>query len=232
MKQLYIPLANELIVDNFAGGGGASLGIEMAFNRNVDIAINHDCEALAMPEANHPQTKHYCEDVWAVDPVKATGGKPVGLAWFSPDCTFHSKARGGKPFRDRKKALRRRGLAWVVVKWAKLVKPRVIMLENVEEFQDWGPLLADGTPCPIRKGLTFRRWKKQLENLGYQVECQDLRAGDYGAPTIRKRLFVIARRDGLPIVWPEPTHGKGLKPWRTAAECLDWSLTCPSIFER
>jgi DNA (cytosine-5)-methyltransferase 1 len=227
VKQLYIPLANELIVDNFAGGGGASLGIEMAFKRNVDIAINHDCEALAMHEANHPQTKHYCEDVWAVDPVKVTGGKPVGLAWFSPDCKHFSKAKGGKPVEKKI-----RGLAWVVVKWAKLVSPRVIMLENVEEFQDWGPLRADGTPCPIRKGMTFRRWKKQLENLGYKVECRQLRACDYGTPTIRKRLFVIARRDGLPIVWPEPTHGKGLKPWRTAAECIDWTLTCPSIFER
>jgi len=232
MKQLYIGLEHELIVDNFAGGGGASLGIELAVNRPVDVAVNHDREAIAMHKANHPQTKHYCEDVFSVDPVKATGGKPVGLAWFSPDCTYHSKARGGKPFRDRNKARRRRGLAWVVIKWAKLVKPRVIMLENVEEFQDWGPLQEDGTPCPIRKGLTFRRWKKQLENLGYKVECRELRACDYGAPTIRKRLFVIARRDGLPIVWPEPTHGKGLKPYRTAAECIDWSLPCPSIFER
>lgn len=232
MKQLYIGLEHELIVDNFAGGGGASLGIELAVKRPVDIAVNHDREAIAMHTANHPQTKHYCEDVFSVDPVKATGGKPVGLAWFSPDCTYHSKARGGKPFRDRNKARRKRGLAGVVIKWAKLVSPRVIMLENVEEFQDWGPLQEDGTPCPIRKGMNFRRWKKQLENLGYQVECQELRACDYGAPTIRKRLFVIARRDGLPIVWPEPTHGKGLKPYRTAAECIDWSLTCPSIFER
>lgn len=232
MKQLYIGLEHELIVDNFAGGGGASLGIELAVKRPVDIAVNHDREAIAMHMANHPQTKHYCEDVFSVDPVKATGGKPVGLAWFSPDCTYHSKARGGKPFRDRNKARRKRGLAGVVIKWGKLVKPRVIMLENVEEFQDWGPLQDDGTPCPIRKGMNFRRWKKQLENLGYQVECRELRTCDYGAPTIRKRLFVIARRDGLPIVWPEPTHGKGLKPYRTAAECIDWSLPCPSIFER
>ena len=159
MKQLYLGLANELIVDNFAGGGGASLGIEMAVRRSVDIAVNHDREAVAMHKANHPQTRHYCEDVWDVDPVKATAGRPVGLALFSPDCTFHSKARGGKPFRDRKKALRRRGLAWLVIRWANTVAPRVIMLENVEEFQDWGPLRDDGTPCPIRKGLTFRRWK-------------------------------------------------------------------------
>jgi DNA (cytosine-5)-methyltransferase 1 len=224
---------DELIVDNFAGGGGASLGIELALGRSVDIAVNHDREAVAMHMANHPQTKHYCEDVWDVDPKEATGGRPVGLAWFSPDCTFHSKARGGKPFRDRKKALRRRGLAWLVIRWANTVAPRVIMLENVEEFQDWGPLRDDGTPCPIRKGLTFRRWKKQLENSGYKVECKELRACDYGTPTVRKRLFVIARRDGLPIVWPEPTHGPVTKkPYRTAAECIDWSIPCPSIFER
>lgn len=227
MKQLYIGLEHELIVDNFAGGGGASLGIELAVKRPVDIAVNHDPEAVAMHMANHPQTRHYCENVWDVDPVKATGGKPVGLAWFSPDCKHFSKAKGGKPVSKKI-----RGLAWVVIRWAKAVQPRVIMLENVEEFQDWGPLLEDGTPCPVRKGLTFRRWKKQLENLGYQVECRELRACDYGAPTIRKRLFVIARRDGLPIVWPAPTHGKGLKPYRTAAECIDWSLPCPSIFER
>lgn len=225
--------SHEIIVDSFAGGGGASLGIEMAIGRGPDIAINHDHEAIAMHTANHPRTRHYSENVWDVDPVKAVAGRPVGLAWFSPDCTFHSKARGGKPFRDRNKARRRRGLAWVVVRWAKAVRPRVIMLENVEEFQDWGPLLDDGTPCPIRKGLTFRRWKKHLENLGYAVECRELRASDYGAPTIRKRLFVIARCDGLPIVWPKPTHGPGTNhPYRTAAECIDWSLPCPSIFER
>jgi len=224
---------NEIIVDSFAGGGGASMGIERALGRGPDIAINHDAEAIAMHAANHPCTRHYSEDVWDVDPVKAAAGRPVGLAWFSPDCTFHSKARGGKPFRDRNKARRRRGLAWVVVRWAKAVAPRIIMLENVEEFQDWGPLRDDGTPCPIRRGLTFRRWKKQLENIGYAVECRELRACDYGAPTIRKRLFVIARRDGLPIVWPDPTHGPGTNnPYRTAAECIDWSHPCPSIFER
>jgi len=223
---------NEIIVDSFAGGGGASAGIELAIGRGPDIAINHDIEAIAMHKANHPQTKHYSENVWDVDPVKVAAGRPIGLAWFSPDCTFHSKARGGKPFRDRNKARRRRGLAWVVVRWAKAVAPRIIMIENVEEFQDWGPLRDDGTPCPIRKGLTFRRWKKQLENIGYAVECRELRACDYGAPTIRKRLFVIARRDGLPIVWPEPTHGPGLLPYRTAAECIDWTNPCPSIFER
>ncbi len=217
----------EIIIDSFAGGGGASLGIEMALGRGPDIAINHDREAIAMHAANHPGARHFCEDVWHIDPVEATGGRPVGLAWFSPDCKHFSKAKGGKPVEKKI-----RGLAWVVIRWARAVAPRVIMLENVEEFQDWGPLLDNGMPCPIRKGLTFRRWKKQLENLGYAVECRELRACDYGAPTIRKRLFVIARRDGVPIAWPEPTHGLGLIPYRTAAECIDWSHPCPSIFER
>jgi DNA (cytosine-5)-methyltransferase 1 len=162
--------ADELIVDNFAGGGGASTGIEAALGRSPDIAINHDAEALAMHEANHPSTRHFREDVFDVDPVAVCGGRPVGLAWFSPDCTFFSKSRGGKPFRDRNKARRRRGLAWVVVKWAKLVKPRVIALENVEEFADWGPLGDDGRPDPLRRGFTFRRWRAQLENLGYRIE--------------------------------------------------------------
>lgn len=225
-------LDNELVIDNFAGGGGASVGIEQAIGRPVDIAINHDPEALVMHKANHPNTKHYCEDVFHVDPVEICNGRPVGLAWFSPDCTFHSKARGGKPFRDKNKTKKRRGLANVVIKWAGLVKPRIIMLENVEEFQNWGPLTKDLKPCQARKGLSFRRWKKSLENLGYQVEHRELRACDYGAPTIRKRLFLIARCDGLPIIWPTPTHGKGLIPYRTAAECVDWSIPCPSIFER
>lgn len=225
-------LPGEIVVDNFAGGGGASAGIEQALGRAVDIAINHDREAVAMHAANHPGTRHHCEDVWSVDPREATGGKPVGLAWFSPDCTFHSKARGGKPFRDRNKARRRRGLAWVVIRWAKAVRPRVICLENVEEFADWGPLLDDGQPCPLRKGFTFRRWLKQLQNIGYEVDLRELRACDYGAPTIRKRLFIIARCDGLPIQWPAPTHGHGLLPYRTAAECIDWSIPCPSIFDR
>lgn len=222
----------DLTVDNFAGGGGASTGIEMALGRSPDIAVNHDPEAVAMHAANHPGARHLCGNVWDVDPRAVTGGRPVGLAWFSPDCTFHSKARGGKPFRDPRSAKGRRGLAWVVTRWARAVRPRVIILENVEEFQDWGPLLDDGTPCPLRRGLTFRRWMAQLRNLGYAVELRQLRACDYGAPTIRKRLFVIARCDGRPIVWPEPTHGPGRLPFRTAAECIDWSIPCPSIFER
>lgn len=223
-----------LIVDCFAGGGGASTGIEMACGRSPDIAINHDPQAVAMHKLNHPNTKHYCENIVELAPRKVTRGRHVALAWFSPDCTFHSKARGGKPFRDRNKARRTRGLAWVVTNWAREVRPDVIMLENVEEFADWGPLGPDGKPCPLRKGFTFRRWCSMLQKLGYEIDMRELRACDYGAPTTRKRLFIIARCDGKPIVWPEPTHAKGgargLLPYRTAAECIDFSLPCPSIF--
>ena len=226
-RQFILPLAHELVVDLFAGGGGASTGIELALGRHVDIAVNHDRLAVALHQANHPQTKHFVSDVFEVDPLVVTEGRPVGLLWASPDCKHFSKAKGGKPVSKKI-----RGLAWVVVKWAKLVKPRVIFLENVEEFATWGPLAEDGRPCPARKGLTFRRWKAQLENLGYVVEHRELRACDYGAPTIRKRLFLVARRDGEPIVWPEPTHGPGMKPYLTAADCIDWSIPCPSIFER
>jgi len=217
----------ELIVDNFAGGGGASTGIEAALGRCVDIAINHDGEAIAMHTANHSATRHYCEDVWQIDPVEVCEGRPVGLAWFSPDCKHFSKAKGGKPVSKKI-----RGLAWIVVRWAKAVKPRIIMLENVEEFATWGPLGADGKPCPIRKGLTFQRWWRSLEKLGYELDARELRACDYGAPTSRKRLFIIGRCDGEPIVWPQPTHGPGLIPYRTAANCIDWSLPCQSIFDR
>ena len=220
-------MTRELIVDSFAGGGGASTGIELALGRSPDIAINHNAEALALHRLNHPKAKHYYEDVWQVDPKKATGGKPVGLAWFSPDCTHFSKAKGAKP-----KSQKIRGLAWVVYRWAKAVRPRVICLENVEEFEDWGPLLDTGHPDPAKRGFTFRRWWKQLENLGYVLESRHLKACDYGAPTSRKRLFVIARCDGQPIRWPDPTHGPGLIPYRTAAEIIDWSIPCPSIFER
>lgn len=220
-------MTRELIIDSFAGGGGASTGIEWALGRSPDIAINHNAEAIAMHRLNHPKTKHYCEDVWQVDPVEACGGKPVGLAWFSPDCTHFSKAKGGKP-----RSQKIRGLAWIVYRWAKAVRPRIICLENVEEFADWGPLLDDGMPDPKRRGLTFRRWWKQLENLGYALDCRELKACDYGAPTSRKRLFVIARCDGQPIHWPDSTHGKDLQPYRTAAEVIDWSLECPSIFSR
>ncbi len=235
-SQFNLDLHAELIVDNFAGGGGASTGIELALGRSPDLCWNHDPEAVAMHEANHPQTRHFCQDVFDADPVEACAGRPVGLAWFSPDCKHFSKAKGGKP---RSKKIR--GLAWVVVKWAATVRPRVIMLENVEEFQTWGPLQADGNPCPKRKGRTFANWCARLRNLGYVIEWRELRACNHGAPTIRKRLFVIARCDGRPIVWPEATHGapdsaevksRKLLPWRTAAECIDWSLPCPSIFER
>lgn len=219
---------DELLVDNFAGGGGASTGIEAAMGRPVDIAINHDPIAISMHTVNHPQTKHYQDDVWQVDPREVVDGRPVGLAWFSPDCTHHSKARGGKPVSPRV-----RGLAWVVLKWAGLVRPRVIMLENVEEFEDWGPLTRSRRPCRERKGMIFDRFVAQLQSLGYAVEWQQLRACDYGAPTIRKRLFLVARCDGQPIVWPEKTHGPDRKkPYRTAAEIIDWSIPCPSIFER
>ena len=217
-----------MIVDNFAGGGGASTGIELALGRSPTIAINHDPEAIGMHAANHPQTRHLCGDVWDVDPAGVTNGEPVELAWFSPDCKHHSKAKGGKP-RDAKI----RALAWVVVRWARAVHPRVIILENVEEFQDWGPLLSNSLPDPKRLGSTFRMWLGKLKAAGYAVEMRELRACDYGAPTTRKRLFVIARCDGQPIVWPEPTHGPGrAQPWRTAAECIDWSIPCPSIFRR
>ena len=265
----------ELIVDNFAGGGGASTGIEMATGYSVDIAINHDPEAIKMHKANHPNTKHYCENVWEVDPVKACNGHPVGLAWFSPDCKHFSKAKGGKPVEKNI-----RGLAWVVLKWAALVRPRVIMLENVEEFQTWGPCIpirdkdtgrvivsmvgrhdrekneprtrvADPgevvpvdrqifQPDPKRSGQTYKKWRKQLEALGYEIDTKELVAADYGAPTMRKRFFMIARCDGKPIVWPEPTHGPadseavkaGLaKPYVGAYTQLDFSMPCPSIFD-
>ena len=216
-------------VDNFAGGGGASLGIETATGKPVDIAINHDPEAVAMHAANHPHTEHLCQNIFQVDPADIARRGPIRLAWFSPDCTHHSKAKGGKPIRTAKQRSKR-DLAWVVVHWAERAKPQIIMLENVEEFQDWGPLGEDGRPCPKRKGKTFDEWVGKLRRCGYKVEWRELRACDYGAPTIRKRLFLIARRDGLPIVWPEPTHGPGLQPYRTAAEIIDWSLPVHSIF--
>ena len=265
----------ELVVDNFAGGGGASTGIELATGYSVDIAINHDPEAIKMHKVNHPDTKHYCENVWEVDPVKACKGHPVGLAWFSPDCKHFSKAKGGKPVEKNI-----RGLAWVVLKWAALVRPRVIMLENVEEFQTWGPCIpirdkdtgrvivsmvgrhdrekneprtrvADPgevvpvdrqifQPDPKRSGQTYKKWRKQLEALGYEIDTKELVAADYGAPTMRKRFFMIARCDGKPIVWPEPTHGPAdseevkaglLKPYVGAYTQLDFSLPCPSIFD-
>lgn len=230
--QLLLDTHEELIVDLFAGGGGASLGIEMATGRMVDIAINHDATAVAMHRVNHPQTTHHVCDVFEADPRTVTEGRPVGLLWASPDCTDHSKAKGGKPFRDT--ARKRRALAWVVTRWAGQVRPRVICLENVEEFAEWGPLIGlrgELRRCPRRKGRTFRAWVRSLERLGYVVEWRELRACDFGAPTIRKRLFVVARCDGRPIVWPKPTHGpRTRRKYRTAAECIDWSIPMLSIF--
>ncbi|EAO9175906.1 DNA cytosine methyltransferase [Salmonella enterica] len=258
----------EIIVDNFAGGGGASTGIEMAIGRSVDIAINHDPNAIAMHTTNHPDTLHYCESVFTVKPKIVTAGRPVALAWYSPDCRHFSKAKGAKPV---EKSIR--GLAWIELRWGLEVRPRVMMLENVGEFRTWGPLLAgEMRPDPERTGETFEAFigmlttgiqadhpalaecceflnisldsedaARLVKGLGYTVEYRELRACDYGAPTIRKRFFMVARCDGQPVVWPEPTHGDPkseavisghLKPWRTAAECIDWSIPAPSIFER
>lgn len=234
MSKAQISMWEEKIVDSFAGGGGASTGIELATGRVVDIAINHDPDAILMHKTNHPHTVHYQASVWDVDPLEVTGGSPVGLLWASPDCKHFSKAKGGKPVDKRI-----RGLAWIVLRWAGTVRPRVIILENVEEFQTWGPVRR-GHPIKSKTGQTFRRFIDQLEGLDYTVEWRELVAADYGAPTTRKRFFLIARCDGSPIVWPEPTHapadspevltGKKL-PWRSAAEIIDWSLPCPSIFD-
>lgn len=258
------PSEREITVDLFAGGGGMSDGMESAMGRPVDIAVNHDPEAIAMHMVNHPHTEHYIEDVYQVDPRKATRGRRVAWLHGSPNCTEYSKAKGDKP-RDSKI----RGLAWVFISWGHAVRPRVITLENVEEFRDWGPLLENGRPDPERKGETFDAFVSAMttgldpnhpamdeirsalgeefpyevlaEGLGYDFEFRELLACDYGAPTKRKRLFGIGRCDGEPIVWPEPTHGEPsslgvqtgkLKPWRTAAEIIDWSLECPSIFTR
>lgn len=253
---------NEIIVDNFAGGGGASTGIEMALGRSVDIAINHDPDAIDMHKLNHPKTKHYCESVWDVDPIETCSGRPVGLAWFSPDCKHFSKAKGNRPV-DKNI----RGLAWVAVRWAALVKPRVLMLENVEEFLTWGPVFETSPgkfkPCPNHKGETFDAFVKALstglnashpawqeikntlgdeftyelleQGLDYNIEWNVLRACEYGAPTIRKRLFLIARNDNKAIKWPMPSHGEknsGLLPYRTAADIIDWSIPVKSIFGR
>ena len=226
---------NELIVDNFAGGGGASTGIEIATGVSPDIAINHDPEAIRMHKANHPYAEHYCEDVWQVDPVTVCKGHPVGLAWFSPDCKHFSKAKGRKP-----KDKNIRGLAWVACRWAGLVRPRVIMLENLEEFKTWGPLNRRHHPIKAKQGVTFQKFVQQLTDLGYEVQHRELIAADYGAPTMRKRFFLIARCDGNPIIWPEPTHGPAdsaavkqglLKPYVGAYTQLDFSLPCPSIFD-
>ena len=223
-----INILDEIIVDNFAGGGGASTGIELATGRPVTIAINHDPAAILMHKTNHPFTQHLQASVWDVDPVEVCAGRPVGLAWFSPDCKHFSKAKGAALV-DRNI----RGLAWIVLRWAGTVRSRVILLENVEEFQTWGPV-RKGKPVKAKSGQTFKKWKQQLIDLGYTVEHRELIAADYGAPTTRKRFVLIARCDGRPIVWPEPTHSKdgtgGKKKWVSAAEIIDWSLPCYSVF--
>lgn len=236
-------MTRKLIIDSFAGGGGASTGIELALGRSPDYAINHNAAALAMHEANHPETIHLSENIYKVDPLDYVSGKHIGLAWFSPDCKHFSKAKGGKPVERNV-----RDLAWVIPGWVERIqksggKVDVVILENVEEFKDWGPLRETERglmPCPDGRGLTFQRWCKKIRSLGGKIEYRELRACDYGAPTIRKRLFIIIRFDGKRIVWPKPTHGKpddpdviaGRKlPWRTAAEIINWSLPCPSIFD-
>jgi DNA (cytosine-5)-methyltransferase 1 len=221
----------ELIVDLFAGGGGASTAILQATGRHPDLAVDHDAKAVATHAANHPATRHERASVWRVEPREATGGRPVGLLWASPDCRHFSRASGGAV-----KWPKVRTLPGVVITWATRVRPLIIVVENVAEMQGWGPLLPDGQPCPDRVGRSFRTWCGRLRGLGYRVEWRELCAADFGAPTTRKRLFVVARCDGVPIAWPQPTHGRrpGMfeQPWRTAAECIDWSLPTPSIFDR
>ena len=233
-KAAQLSFFDEIIVDNFAGGGGASTGIELATGRPVTIAINHDPDAILMHRTNHPYTKHLQASVWDVDPMEVCAGRPVGLAWFSPDCKHFSKAKGAALV-DRNI----RGLAWIVLRWAGTVRPRVIILENVEEFQTWGPVRR-GKPIKSKAGTTFRRWKQQLLDLGYEIEHRELVAADYGAPTIRKRFVLIARCDGKTIVWPERTHAPRdsaevkagiLKPWVSAAEIIDWTVPAYSIFQ-
>lgn len=216
-----------LVVDLFAGGGGASVGLEAALGRPVDVAINHDAVALAVHRANHPRTRHLEADIWEVRPIEATRGQPVDVLWASPDCTHFSIAKGDVP---RKHGIR--SLAWAVTRWAKDVHPKVIFVENVSEFRGWGPLAPNGKPDRDRMGETFEQWARRLRRLGYVVDYRVLDASLYGAPTRRRRLFIVARCDGQPIHWPVPTHGPGRAPLHTAAECIDWSLPCPSIFER
>lgn len=228
-----INLFDEIIVDNFAGGGGASTGIELAAGRPVSVAINHDEAAVLLHQTNHKYTDHYIESVWDVDPTEVCAGRPVGLAWFSPDCKHFSKAKGAALV-----SRKIRGLAWIVLRWAALVRPRVIMVENVEEFVTWGPV-RKGKPVKKKAGQTFRQWVKQLRELGYDVDWRNLVAADYGAPTIRKRFVCVARCDGRPIRWPEKTHAPAgspevqsgkLQPWRSAAEVIDWDIPAYSIF--
>lgn len=222
------PKRRPVVIDLFAGGGGASEGIRRALGRCPVVAVNHDPAAIRMHSANHPSTLHLTESVFATKPKIAAAGREVDLLWASPDCTHFSRAKGGKP---RSKEIR--SLAWVVVEWAREVAPRIIMLENVREILSWGPLDENDEPIKDRAGETWKEFVAALEGAGYRVEWRLLVAADYGTPTTRERLFLVARRDGLPIRWPEPTHGKGrAHPWRAAAEVIDWSIPCPSIFER
>lgn len=218
----------DIYVDLFAGGGGTSCGFEMAMGFSPDIAINHNPEAVAMHAINHPETRHYITDIWEVNPTEVCAGRPVGMLWASPDCTHFSRAKGGKP-----KSHKIRSLAWVIIRWAREVHPKVIMMENVPEFQTWGPLDEEGQPIKAFAGETFEQFKAALREMGYRVEHRELTACDYGAPTIRKRFFLIARCDGDQIIWPKKTNGIGTgKPYRTAAECIDWTIVCPSIYAR
>ncbi|MEO1110493.1 MAG: DNA cytosine methyltransferase [Pseudomonadota bacterium] len=229
----------ELIVDCFAGGGGASTGIFQALGRHPDYAVNHDPVALAMHRANHPETIHLSKNLWQVDPMEVCRNRPVGLLWASPDCKHFSKAKGGKPVKRNI-----RDLAWTVLTWARRVRPRVIILENVVEFLTWGPVVPDDTgklrPCKDRQGETFKAWSSQFRRQGYTLEWREIVSYDHNAPTIRRRLYIIMRRDGLPIVWPAATHGAPSDPdvvagkkliYPIAADCIDFSLPCPSIFD-
>lgn len=269
-RQLILDIQHKLIVDLFAGGGGMSVAMEMAWGRSPDVAINHSDDALSMHRANHPQTRHFVADVFEVCPRAATQGRPVGWLHLSPDCTHHSQARGGQP-----RSGKIRALAWVGLRWAGQALPDVISLENVKQFRQWGPLVAKRDPatgrvmtldmvtCPAtgrkthrvaepgervpvqnqylvpdprRAGQTYRRFVRYLEALGYMVDSRIICAADHGGHTTRERLFMIASRTGQPIAWPEQTHAKvpadGQKRWRPAADCIDWSTPCPSIFER
>ena len=223
-------MKNNIIIDCFAGGGGASVGIEMALGRSIDIAVNHDPQAIRMHRVNHPDTLHLTEDIFKVDLQKYVGDRHVALMWASPDCTSHSKAKGGQP---RNKGLRI--LPWAVYKHAKILLPDVIIMENVEEIQQWGPLDADGHPIPERRGEDYRKFITAMTALGYAFDSRELVAADYGAPTTRKRWYAIFRRDGKKIVWPTPTNSKDgdlLPKWKECGDYIDWSDLGTSIFER
>lgn len=219
---------DNLIIDCFAGGGGASVGIEMAIGRSVDIAVNHDPQAIRMHTVNHPKTLHLIEDIFEVDLQKYVGGRHVALMWASPDCTQFSKAKGGKP---RISGIRM--LPWAVYKHAKAVQPDVIIMENVEEIQQWGPLDENGRPIKEKMGEEYTRFVTSVKSLGYEFDSRELIAADYGAPTTRKRWYAIFRKDGKPITWPKQTHFKDAEPfWKPCGDYIDWSDLGQSIFDR